>query len=186
MAIKKARFMQQFVGKEFEGLISSVTRFGVFVLLREYDIDGLVRAEEIGNGRWEFDENTLKLVSRGSGDSLSVGDTLKVIVAAADPVGGQITFVPADQKERPVARKGDFRSNKNEPRSQDSRKSSSKKEEKKRGRRSSNKPSGKDSQKRGETEDNRGGVRKARVSRSGEKSSPGPVSGGKAQRKRRR
>lgn len=186
MAIKKARFMQQFVGKEFEGLISSVTRFGVFVLLREYDIDGLVRAEEIGNGRWEFDEDTLKLVARGSGNSISVGDTMKVIVAAADPVGGQVSFVPADMKERGVAREHDFRSNKSDFRKSDSRKPSFKKEDKKRGQSSSNKSSRKDTEKRGETENDRGSVRKARVSRGGKKGSSGPVSGGKAQRKRRR
>lgn len=188
MSIKKARFMQQFVGKEFEGLISSVTRFGVFVLLREYDIDGLVRAEEIGNGRWEFDEDTLKLVARGSGNSISVGDTMKVIVAAADPISGQVTFVPADMKERGVAREHDFRSNKNDFRRNDSRQPSQKKkkEDKKRGQRSSTQSSGKDSEKRGEAENDRRGVRKARVSRSGKKGPSGPVSGGKAQRKRRR
>lgn len=189
MAIKKARFMQQFLGKEFEGLISSVTRFGVFVLLREYDIDGLVRAEEIGNGHWEFDENTLKLVSRRSGDSLSVGDTLKVIVAAADPVAGQVSFMPADMKGRQtkIAPKKDFGSNKDDKKSFDSRPPSFKrKEEKKRGGRSSNKSSGKDSEKRGEAENDRRGLRKTRVSRDGGKGPAGKVSGRKAQRKRRR
>ncbi len=39
---KKARFMEKFVGQEFDGMISSVAKFGVFVLLREYDIDGLI------------------------------------------------------------------------------------------------------------------------------------------------
>lgn len=175
MAIKKARFMQQFVGQEFDGMISSVAKFGVFVLLREYDIDGLVRVEEIGNGRWEFNEDALKLVARGSGDTLGVGDTLKVVVAAADPVAGQITFMPAEMKQTGVAPSKEFRSNESRP-----------KKEHDSGRRSAHQSSRKNSEKRGSSEDDRGGVRKARVSRGGKKGEAGKVSDRKAQRKRRR
>ncbi len=44
-SIKKARLMQAHLGEEFEGLISSVTKFGLFVLLRQFDVDGLVRSK---------------------------------------------------------------------------------------------------------------------------------------------
>ncbi len=92
-SIKKARFMQQHVGEEFEGLISSVARFGMFVLLRQFDIDGLLRVEELVGDRFEFDEEKLRLVGRKSGMAFEIGDPLKVVVAKADVELGQIDFV---------------------------------------------------------------------------------------------
>lgn len=100
MSIKKARFMQPMVGREFEGFVSSVARFGAFVLLREYDIDGLVRTDDLGDGRWEYDEERLQLVARSSGRSIGLGDSMKIVVAAADPSTGQVTFVPSESLAR--------------------------------------------------------------------------------------
>ncbi|UOF00024.1 ribonuclease R [Bdellovibrio reynosensis] len=91
-SIKKARFMQKFVGQEFDGMISSVAKFGIFVLLREYDIDGLVRLEDLGGERFEFDEESLRLVAKKSGFSYNIGDAIKIQVTAADPELGQINF----------------------------------------------------------------------------------------------
>lgn len=92
-SIKKARFMQKMIGQSFEGMISSVTKFGLFVLLRQFNIDGLVRIDDLGNGTWIFDEENLKLVNKRSGFSYAMGDMLKVIVSAVDIDQGQINFV---------------------------------------------------------------------------------------------
>lgn len=94
-SIKKARFMEKFIGQEFDGMISSVAKFGVFVLLREYDVDGLVRLDDLSGDRMEFDEENLRLVGKKSGFAYSIGDTIRIQVAAADPELGQINFVPA-------------------------------------------------------------------------------------------
>ncbi|WP_374031880.1 ribonuclease R [Bdellovibrio bacteriovorus] len=94
-SIKKARFMQKFVGQEFDGMISSVAKFGVFVLLREYDIDGLVRLDDLGGERFEFDEENLRLVAKRSGFAYSIGDSIRIQVVAADPEAGQINFALA-------------------------------------------------------------------------------------------
>ncbi len=94
-SIKKARFMERFVGQEFDGMISSVTKFGVFVLLREYDVDGLIRLDDLGGERFEFDEENLKLVAKRSGFSYGIGDMIRIQVIAADPELGQINFALA-------------------------------------------------------------------------------------------
>ncbi len=94
-SIKKARFMSRYLGEEFEGVISSVTRFGVFVLLRQFDIDGLVRLEELGSDRFEFIEDRLQLVGQRSGFTYEVGQPLKVTVARTDVDQGQIDFTLA-------------------------------------------------------------------------------------------
>lgn len=117
-AIKKARFMKKFVGETFEGMISSVTKFGVFVLLRQYNVDGLIKLEDLGGqgpSSWEFDEENLKLVSKRSGFAYSIGDIVAVTVSAVDVEQGQINFVLEGQtavgsKERTFAKPLGFKS----------------------------------------------------------------------------
>lgn len=92
-SIKKARFMTTHLGQEFEGIISSVTKFGLFVLLRQFDVDGLLRVEELGGDRYDFDEERLRLVGRRSGQIFEIGDTITVQVAKTDIEMGQIDFV---------------------------------------------------------------------------------------------
>lgn len=99
--IKKARFMGKFVGEEFEGVISSVARFGVFVTLRQYSVDGLVKVEELGYGL-EFDPDNLKLFSPKSGVSYSIGDTITVTVAAINIDQGQIDFALGEELRKKI------------------------------------------------------------------------------------
>ncbi|MGE4134004.1 MAG: ribonuclease R [Bdellovibrionales bacterium] len=101
-SIKKARFLAQFIGEEFEGIISSVTRFGLFVLLRRFEVDGLIRVEELGGDRFDYDEEKLQLVGRNSGMTYEIGDTLTVQVAKADIEMGQIDFVLPEGKRHVV------------------------------------------------------------------------------------
>jgi ribonuclease R len=91
-AIKKARFMQKFIGREFDGMISGVTKFGAFVLLREYDIDGLIRMGDLAKEPLEYDEDNLRLVARRSGLSYSIGDEIRIRVVDANVELGQIDF----------------------------------------------------------------------------------------------
>lgn len=95
-SIKKARFMEKFLGDEFEGIISSVVRFGVFVLLREYEIDGLIKIDELSSQRLEFDETTLSLFNKKTGLRFTIGDAIKIKVVATDSELGQINFMPLE------------------------------------------------------------------------------------------
>jgi ribonuclease R len=92
MSIKKARFIEKFVGNEFTGMISSVARFGVFVLLREFDIDGLVKLENLGDDRWAFDEENLRIIGDRSKHVFKLGQLVKVTVTSVDVELGQINF----------------------------------------------------------------------------------------------
>jgi len=98
-SIKKARFMTRHLGEEFEGRITSVAKFGVFVLLRQFDVDGLVRLEDLPGDRYDFDEKNMRLVGRRSGRNMSIGDPMRVTVAAANVEDGRIDFVPAEGKK---------------------------------------------------------------------------------------
>lgn len=92
-SIKRARFMEKHLGESFEGMITSVTKFGVFVTLRQFDIDGLIRLVDLSDDRLEFDEERLRLVALRSGMSYSIGDVVMVQVAAVNITEGQIDFV---------------------------------------------------------------------------------------------
>ncbi|MBX7230503.1 MAG: ribonuclease R [Bdellovibrionales bacterium] len=97
-SIKKARFMAQFIGQSFPGLITSATKFGVFVVLRQFEVDGLIKLENLPGDRYEFDEKNIVLVGKKSGHVLRIGDPITVIVAAANPDEGRIDFIP-DKEE---------------------------------------------------------------------------------------
>ncbi|MCE3011162.1 MAG: ribonuclease R [Proteobacteria bacterium] len=96
VSIKKARFIHRHLGEEFEGIISSVTKFGVFVLLRQFEVDGLVHKENLSREDLVFDDETLSLVGKKSGVKFTIGDAIKIRVVAADTDSGQIDFELAD------------------------------------------------------------------------------------------
>ncbi|MCB0385895.1 MAG: S1 RNA-binding domain-containing protein, partial [Bdellovibrionales bacterium] len=105
ISIKKARFMTQHLGEEFEGTISSVAKFGIFVILRQFDVDGLVRIEDLPQRDLIFDQEHLRLVGKKSGVSYNIGDHMRVKVAATDTQDGKIDFLPirdGDRAESPV------------------------------------------------------------------------------------
>ncbi len=112
-SIKKARFMQKFIGQEFDGMISGVTKFGAFILLREYDVDGLIRLGDLAKEPLEYDEDNLRLVARRSGLSYSIGDPLKIRVAGANAELGQIDFELASV---PARKPGEKRAEDENPR----------------------------------------------------------------------
>jgi ribonuclease R len=99
IAIKKARFMTQHIGEVFEGSISSIAKFGIFVILRQFDVDGLVRIEQLPQRDLFFDEETLRLIGKKSGVSYKIGDPMKVQVAATDTQDGKIDFMPLTDED---------------------------------------------------------------------------------------
>jgi len=93
ISIKKSRFMENKVGETYTGIISSVAKFGIFVLLRQYDVDGLVKTESLGNDHFEFDEDRLLLQGKRSRKVFKIGDKVEVLVAAVDTEQGRIDFI---------------------------------------------------------------------------------------------
>lgn len=98
--IKKARFIYRHLGEEFEGTISSVTNFGLFVLLRQFDIDGLIRLEDLGVRGLVYDEENMRLTSKKSGISFEIGDPIKIVVSKVDIEDGKIDFALADNEQK--------------------------------------------------------------------------------------
>lgn len=89
--LKKAEYMTQKIGEEYEGIISSVTQFGVFVEL-ENTVEGLVRFENLGDEYYEYDENRKILIGEKSRETFKIGDKMQVRVINASKELRQVDF----------------------------------------------------------------------------------------------
>jgi ribonuclease R len=87
-----ASFLADRVGHEFEGRVSGVTRFGLFVKLTETNADGLVPVSTLGYDRWVHDEAAHALVNERTGERYTLGQIVEVKLAEATPVSGGLVF----------------------------------------------------------------------------------------------
>jgi ribonuclease R len=100
VAIYRAYFMRDRIGDVFEGTISGVMGFGVFVVVDQPFIEGLVRVEALSDDYYLFDEVSARLVGRRSGRTFALGDTVKVEVQSVSVVRRKIDFALHEHGER--------------------------------------------------------------------------------------
>lgn len=90
--IKKAEFMQDKIGEEYKGTISSITSFGMFVELPS-TVEGLVRFENFGgNEYFNYNEEQKILIGSKTGKVYKIGDTVKIRVIEANKLLRKISF----------------------------------------------------------------------------------------------
>ncbi len=88
----KAEFMQEHIGEEFDGVISGVKEFGIFVQLDDVFVDGLVHVTALGNDYYRYDPHGLLLQGDRSGRRFRLGDRIRVRVASVDLDLARIDF----------------------------------------------------------------------------------------------
>lgn len=89
--IKKAEYMQNKIGEEYDGIISSITSFGVFVEL-ENTVEGLIRFENLGNEYFIYDEDNKTLTGEKTKKMYHIGDKIKIRVISVDKQTRRIDF----------------------------------------------------------------------------------------------
>ena len=89
--IKMAEYMQDRIGEEYEGMVSSVTSFGMFVEL-DNTVEGLIRFENLGDEYFEYDEEHKQLIGEKTGTTYKIGDRIKIKVINANKETRQIDF----------------------------------------------------------------------------------------------
>ena len=89
--MKKAEYMKDHIGEEYEGIVSSVMPFGMFVELPNL-IEGLVRLDDLTDDYYTFCEETFSLVGKNNKRGYRLGDKVKVIVSAANKEAKTIDF----------------------------------------------------------------------------------------------
>ncbi|MFZ0790191.1 MAG: ribonuclease R [Chromatiaceae bacterium] len=107
----KCEFMQDKLGERFDGTITSVTSFGIFVQLDEVYIDGLVHITALDNDYYHFDPIGHRLHGERTGSVYRLGDRLRVQVAAVNLDDRKIDFVLAEPQTK-APRKGQNKADK--------------------------------------------------------------------------
>ncbi len=88
--LKKIEYMQRHLGDEFEGTISGVTGFGMFVSLKDVLVEGLIRVSSLVDDYYHYDESTWSLTGRRSQRRFQLGDRVVVQLARVDPESREI------------------------------------------------------------------------------------------------
>lgn len=96
--LRKAQYMKKFVGNDFDGIISSITSFGIFVML-ENTVEGLIRLTDLKDDYYIYDEKSYTLTGERSGKKYSIGDKIHILVANVSVENREIDFVPANETE---------------------------------------------------------------------------------------
>ena len=96
--MKKAEYMEQFVGKDFEGTISVLTTWGMYVELPN-TIEGMIRVADIPGDYYYYDEDLHRMVGEQTGKVYKMGEPLRIIVAGVDKLTRTIDFVLYQEDE---------------------------------------------------------------------------------------
>ncbi len=95
---KQVEYMGDHLGQEYDGVISGVTEWGLYVELNENKCEGLVPVRDLADDYYDFDEKNFCLVGRRGGIRYRLGDNVRVKVARANLDRKQLDFVLVDER----------------------------------------------------------------------------------------
>jgi ribonuclease R len=82
--IKILEMLQGHIGEEFAGVVTGITNFGIFIQLRAWLIDGLIRYENLLDDWWDVDERSGMIRGQRTGRRIGIGDVVQVIIVRVD------------------------------------------------------------------------------------------------------
>lgn len=94
--LKKAQFMQNHIGEKYEGVISSVTGFGLFVELPN-TVEGLIHISNLDDDYYTFVEKSYMLLGERKKKTYRLGDSIRVVVSAVDMATRRVDFLIDDE-----------------------------------------------------------------------------------------
>ncbi len=89
--LKKAEYMEKRIGEQYEGIVSSVTSFGIFVEL-ENTVEGLIRFDDLGDEYFIYDEDRKRLIGERTNKTYKIGDKIAIEVKNASKLLRQVDF----------------------------------------------------------------------------------------------
>jgi ribonuclease R len=92
----KCQYMEGHLGEEFDGVITGVTNFGLFVQITDLMTDGLVHVTSLANDYYKYDAGSQRLIGERSGTTFSLGEPMRVRVQRVDMETRKIDFRPVD------------------------------------------------------------------------------------------
>lgn len=97
--LKKAEYMENKIGEVYDGIVSGVTNFGLFVEL-ENTVEGLIRFENLGNEYFNYDDMHKQLIGENTGIVYKIGDKVKIQVIEANKNLRKVAFAKYSYKEQ--------------------------------------------------------------------------------------
>jgi ribonuclease R len=94
----KCEYMESRTGQQFDGVITGVTNFGLFVQISELLIDGLVHVTSLANDYYHYEPASQQLVGERSGEKFRLGEAMRVKVQRVDMETRKIDFRPVLRK----------------------------------------------------------------------------------------
>jgi len=95
----KCQYMEDKIGEQFDGIITAVTNFGVFVQIPEFQIDGLVHVTSLQNDYYRYEAGSQALIGDRSGTKYQLGDRMAIVVSRVDLESKRIDFQPATERK---------------------------------------------------------------------------------------
>jgi ribonuclease R len=111
---KQVEFMQEHIGETFDGIISGVTEWGIYVEVIENRCEGMVKSRDLKGDHFIYDEDNFRYIGKNTNKVYALGDNVQIIVKEADLIKKQLTYMFAEmdestrtkeKKSRPVDRK---------------------------------------------------------------------------------
>jgi len=96
----KCQYMEGHLGDEFDGVITGVTNFGLFVQITSLMTDGLVHVTSLSNDYYSYDAGSQRLVGERSGRAFTLGEPMRVRVQRVDMETRKIDFRPVENKRQ--------------------------------------------------------------------------------------
>ncbi len=97
--LKKAQYMQRRIGKIYEGVISGITAWGIYVELPN-TVEGMIHVSHLMGDYFYYREETYEMVGRDTGKCYKLGQRIKIVVDDVDVMTKSIDFLPADEDEK--------------------------------------------------------------------------------------
>jgi len=94
---KQVEFMQDKLGQVFEGVISGVTEWGIYVEIIENMCEGMISIRDLDDDFYEYDEKNYCIRGRYQGTEYTLGDSVNVLVVKADLQKKQLDYALADE-----------------------------------------------------------------------------------------
>jgi ribonuclease R len=94
---KQVEFLKDKIGQVFEGVVSGVTEWGMFVEITENKCEGMIRLRDLKGDYFIYDEKNYRIIGKRTGEKYQLGDTVNVLIKKADLLKKQIDMELADE-----------------------------------------------------------------------------------------
>jgi ribonuclease R len=96
-------FMLDKIGMEFDGIVSGVTEWGIYVEIKENKVEGMVSTRDLTDDIYIFDEDSYSLVGKNRGRSFTLGDEVRIRVLRANLSRKQLDYELVGRNGEPLS-----------------------------------------------------------------------------------